>query len=76
MFMEPITQHSKPHFHAYYQDDVAVIGIDTVELLAGKLPQKQLRLTMAWAEIHQDELLMDWDLLQKGKPPARIEPLK
>lgn len=76
MFMEPATQHSRPHFHAYYQDYVAVIGIDSIELLAGALPQKQLRLVFAWAELHLEELLADWNLLQNGKLPVKIDPLR
>jgi len=34
-----------------------VIAIDTVEAIGGELPRKQLRLVMAWAEIHREELL-------------------
>lgn len=75
MFMEPLVPHNRPHFHAYYQDFVAVIAIDDVELLAGELPKTQLRLTLAWSELHQQELLIDWDLLQKGQMPFMIEPL-
>lgn len=75
MFMEPLSQHNRPHFHAYYQEFVVVVGIDEVELLAGELPRKQLRLTLAWGELHQQELLKDWDLLQNGKLPFKIEPL-
>jgi hypothetical protein len=33
MFWEASTQHHTPHFHAYYQDDVAVYGIEPVELV-------------------------------------------
>jgi hypothetical protein len=29
----------------------------------------------AWAEIHREELLRDWDLLQSSQPPLKIEPL-
>ncbi len=76
MFMEPNTKHSRPHFHAYYQNNIAVIAIDNIEVLAGRLPEKQLRLSLAWAEIHQGELLEDWDLLQAGNPPFKIDPLK
>ena len=39
-------------------------------------PERQRRLVMAWAEIHQFELLTDWDLLQDGKAPVKIEPLR
>lgn len=38
--------------------------------------RKQLRLTEAWAELHQEELLKDWELLQSGRSPKSIEPLK
>ena len=41
MFAEPRTQHHRPHFHAYYQDEVAVYAVDTVELIAGTLPRRQ-----------------------------------
>ena len=36
-------QHNKPHFHVYYAEYDASVGIDG-ELLAGKLPVKQLKL--------------------------------
>ena len=76
MFAEAGVSHQAPHFHAYYQDGVAVIGIDPVELIAGTLPQKQRRLVEAWAELHQGELWQDWELLQGGRPPRPIEPLR
>ena len=33
--------HHLPHLHAYYQDDVAVLGLDPIELMAGELPRRQ-----------------------------------
>jgi hypothetical protein len=36
-------------------------------LIAGALPQKQRRLVEAWAQLHQDELLADWELLYAGR---------
>jgi hypothetical protein len=47
-----------------------------VALVAGMLPQRQQRLVEAWAELHEDELLADWNLLQDGKRPAPIKPLQ
>ena len=44
MFVEFNVPHHTPHFHAYYQDDVAIYGIDPVELIAGSLPPPQLPL--------------------------------
>lgn len=65
-----------PHLHAYYQDDVAIYSIDPVDLMAGSLPRRQQRLVAAWAELHQSELLADWERLQAGQSPLPIEPLK
>ena len=76
MFAEPAAQHHRPHFHAYYQDAAAVFSFDTVEVLGGELPQRQRRLVEAWAEIHQSELLEDWQRLQAGRPPFKIDPLR
>ena len=50
--------------------------VDTIELIGGDLPRRQRRLVEAWAEIHQRELLDDWELLQAGRPPFKIEPLR
>ena len=40
------------------------------------LPTRQRRLVEAWAELHQQELLIDWERLQSGQPTLPIEPLK
>ena len=65
----------QPHFHAYYQDSVAIVGVDPIEMIAGDLPRRQQRLVEAWAELHRDELLGDWNLLQAGHKPRPIAPL-
>jgi len=31
---------------------------------------------LAWIEIHQDELLADWQLAVAGQSPFKIEPLR
>ena len=76
MYMEFDAPHHEPHFHAYYQDDVAIYTIDPVELIGGRLPKRQQRLVEAWAELHQPDLLSDWELLQLGKLPKKIAPLQ
>ena len=76
MFAEPDTAHHEPHFHAYYQNDVGIYSIATLEMIAGYLPRRQQRLVEAWAELHQDELIENWERLQNGQPPERIEPLR
>ena len=76
MYFEAMEPYHTPHFHAYYQDEVAVYQIDSLELLAGSLPKRQQRLVEAWAELHEQELLLDWERLQTGNPPLPIAPLK
>jgi hypothetical protein len=76
MFVETGAQHNRPHFHAFYQEHAAVLAIDTIECLTGSLPKPQLRLVEAWAEIHRAELQHDWELLQSGEPPVKIDPLR
>jgi hypothetical protein len=76
MYVEAGESHHKPHFHAYYQEHSAVFAIDTIECLGGSLPKAQERLVAAWVEIHRGELKHDWQLLQSGQPPVKIEPLR
>jgi len=76
MFVEPGAPHHRLHFHAYYQSAAAVFAIEPVECIGGSLPRTQQRLVEAWAEIHQEELMSDWALLQSGQPPVKIEPLR
>ena len=76
MYAEANAPHHTPHFHAYYQDNVAIYGLDPIELIAGELPRRQRRLVEAWAELHQSELLTDWQLLQAGQKPTPIQPLQ
>ncbi|MEK7396154.1 MAG: DUF4160 domain-containing protein [Candidatus Poribacteria bacterium] len=68
-------EHNPPHFHAYYQNHKVVIDITTCELMEGKLPPKQMKLVLAWAEINKEELLADWELASNGELPFKIKPL-
>jgi hypothetical protein len=76
MFAEPNEPHHRPHFHAYYQNHSGVIGIDTIEIIGGSLPQRERRFVEAWAELHQGELRENWERLQSGKMPYKIAPLR
>ena len=69
-------RHKRPHIHVKYQDEEAVIGIPEGDLLEGSLPPGKMRLVLAWVEIHQDELVADWQLAASGQNPFKIEPLR
>ena len=75
MYLEVGEPHHLAHFHAYYQDEVAVFSLEPVDMIAGSLPRRQRRFVEAWAEMHQEELVADWQRLQAGQLPMPIEPL-
>lgn len=75
MYVEAGGPHHMPYFHAYYQEHVGIYDIQRIERLAGSLPTRQERLVLAWAELHQQELRSNWETLQRGRPPIKIEPL-
>lgn len=68
-------EHNPPHFHVEYQGHNAVFGLDG-ELQKGEIPRKQARLISAWAEIHHDELLANWELASRKEPIFTIDPLR
>ena len=69
-------EHAPPHFHAEYAEHRAVIDIRALQVTDGKLPRRALELVLDWAELHQEELLNDWDLCQQHHQPAGIPPLE
>ena len=68
--------HGPPHFHARHAGGTAKVRIDTVEVIESSLGRRQLRLVLAWAELHQDELLENWRLARAGETLREIEPLR
>jgi hypothetical protein len=45
-------EHGVAHVHAVYAGQDASIAVDTLEVLAGSLPDRALRLVREWAELH------------------------
>ena len=75
MLFSDDVQHNKPHFHVYYNEYNASVGIDG-ELLSGSLPVKQLKLVLAWAALHEDELYAAWNKAVRNERFDRIAPLQ
>jgi len=69
-------QHHCPHIHVHYQDESAVIEIPSGKVLEGKLKSNKMKLVQAWIEIHQEELIADWELAVNGDEIFKIDPLK
>ena len=68
-------EHNPPHFHAEYQGYKAVFNFEG-EVLEGEMPIKQTKFIVAWAELHKDELIANWDLAISEQPLYKIEPLR
>lgn len=68
-------EHNPPHFHATYQGYNATFDFDG-NLDKGEMPVKQQKIIAAWATIHKDELLANWELAMNEQPLYKIEPLR
>lgn len=68
--------HNPPHFHAEYGGKKASIDIKNLKFLEGELPRRATVLVLDWAEIHQEELLKNWELCQKLQAPHKIKGLE
>ena len=40
------------------------------------MPKKQIKLIAAWAVLHKDELLANWELAMGEQPLYKIDPLR
>ena len=67
--------HMPPHFHARYQDCKATFTMDG-EPLEGSLPPKQTKFVVAWAALHEDELIANWEIAREHGELFRIDPLR
>ena len=69
-------EHAPPHFHAKYGEHDAVIDIQKLEIMEGFLPRRARNLVLDWAELHQAELIANWDLCRAEQQPNKIAPLE
>ncbi len=67
--------HSPPHFHAEYGEYEALLAVDDLEVIQGRLPTRARRLVLEWASAHHDELRQAWSRVEREEPPGRIDPL-
>lgn len=69
-------EHKKPHIHVRYQENEAVVALPSGDVLGGDLPANKMKLVQAWIEIHQEDLMADWELAVNGQEVFKIDPLK
>lgn len=69
-------EHAPPHFHAHYGEFKAIVDITSLEVIKGNLPRRAQELVLDWTELHQVELLQNWDLCRQYQQPFPIQPLR
>jgi hypothetical protein len=66
--------HDPPHFHARYEDQEVIIEIET-GIVKGFMSRRALRMIFDWSEVHQEELMANWNLARARQPLREIAPL-
>ncbi len=69
-------RHNSPHIHVKCQDSEAVFSIPDGEVISGSIPAKKVQLVKAWIILHEEDLMMNWELAISGQGVFKIEPLK
>ena len=75
MYYLDIKQHKLPHIHVKYGEIEAVYEIPNGNLLEGLLPGNKEKLVKAWIEMHQVDLMANWQLAIGGNKVFNIDPL-
>ena len=68
--------HPPPHFHVRHDKQKAIIDIDSLSIIEGKLSRRVLGLVTEWGIQHRAELLENWELARQQMPLNRIKPLE
>jgi uncharacterized protein DUF4160 len=68
--------HPPPHFHVRYGSQQAIVAIETLQVLEGKLSPRVLGLVVEWAMMHRAELARAWEQARQRVPIDPIAPLE
>ena len=68
-------EHQPPHFHAKYGDQEVIVEIQTGKV-TGNISPRVLDMVQEGREMHEDDLIADWELAEENKPLKRIKPLE
>lgn len=66
--------HNPPHFHAFQGEYKAIFNFNG-EIIEGTMPKPKEKLITAWALIHKDELMANWQLAKNSETLYNINPL-
>jgi Domain of unknown function (DUF4160) len=68
--------HPPPHFHVRYGGQRALVAIETLTVLRGRLSPRVLGLVIEWAASHQTELMENWELARQEESLNKVSPLE
>ena len=63
-----------PHFHVRYMEHRALVDIAN-GTITGTMPRRALKMIYEWLDLHQEELMDNWNRLQRGEEFKKINPL-
>ncbi|KTQ83943.1 hypothetical protein NS226_21990 [Aureimonas ureilytica] len=55
--------HNPPHFHILTAEGDVLVRISTMQVMAGTIRAKDLRIAMDWVLAHRREIENEWDRL-------------
>ena len=67
--------HLPPHYHAKYGEYEITIEIET-GVVTGSFPKRALRHVLEWHDLHQSELMANWELCRQQEELKSIFPLE
>lgn len=62
-------EHNPPHFHVICGEYTASIDIQSMTMMEGDLPKKELALVLHWAKLHKNSLMDIWNTQKFVKLP-------
>lgn len=67
-------EHPPAHFHVRYQGQEVSVEIQS-GMVIGKMSRRALQMIFSWMELHQEELMDNWERAQNREPLRPISPL-
>ena len=68
-------RHHGAHIHAKHAGKEASYNVISGERIAGELEREDEVKVLAWMAIHKEDLMANWELLNKDGTFCKIEPL-
>jgi len=71
-----VGDHAPLHFHARYGTDEVIVFLGSDLRVRGEMSRRALKLVLAWAALHREELLDDFSRAARREPLQPIAPLE